>query len=71
MGRVGRLDEARPRAASRIRMASVRFIAMRASHRTCLPMSNALTVMRSCMFGQVPITTASMWLTETRARQSS
>ena len=40
--------------------ASLAFMPMRASQRTCLPASRAATVRSRCMYGQVPMQTASM-----------
>ena len=41
-----------------MRSASLAFIAMRASVRTCLPASNAANVTGQCRYGQVPMTMA-------------
>ena len=47
------------RDAASIACASFAFIAIRASHSTCLPASSAAIVICACMYGQVPMQTAS------------
>ena len=44
---------------------------MRASHMTCLPASRTAQVISQCMYGHVPITTASMSSAAINSRQSS
>ena len=44
---------------------------MRASHMTCLPACSAAQVISQCMYGHVPITTASMSSAAISSRQSS
>ena len=42
-----------------MRRPSVAFMAMRASHITCLPAASAAVVSSACMYGHVPMHTAS------------
>ena len=53
-----------------MRRPSAAFMAMRASHSTCLPASRAARVISQCVYGHVPMHTASMSLASMISRQS-
>ena len=59
------------REAASISRPSAAFMAMRASHSTCLPALSAATVISRCVYGQVPMQMASTSLASTTCRQSS